>query len=145
MKTYMATADSVKKYWHIVDATNVTLGRLATALAVRLRGKNKPEYTPHADVGDFVVVINAEKIKTTGKKMNDKIYYHHTGFPGGIKGEKLSNVLARAPEQALESAVKGMLPKGPLGRQMLKKLKIYSGDAHPHEAQKPKQLVVEDK
>lgn len=144
MKTYMATSDSIKRHWHIIDATDVTLGRLASALAVRLRGKDKPEYTPHADTGDFVVVINADKVKVTGKKMQDKIYYHHTGYPGGIKDMTLAELLAKKPHLALEKAVKGMLPRGPLGRQMIKKLKIYAGSEHPHAAQKPKVFKLEE-
>jgi large subunit ribosomal protein L13 len=146
MKTYMAATDSVKKYWYLVDASGKTLGRLASELAYRLRGKHKVEFTPHTDTGDFFVVVNIEKIKVTGKKMTDKKYYWHTGYPGGIKSINFQDLLTKHPERVLEKAVKGMLPRGPLGRKMLKKLKVYAGEQHPHEAQKPRVIQLnEDK
>lgn len=140
MKTYMAATNSVKQYWHLVDASGKTLGRLASELALRLRGKHKPEFTPHTDTGDFFVVINADKIKVTGNKLTDKKYYRHSGYPGGIREMSLETLLEKHPERVLEKAVKGMLPKGPLGRKMLAKLKVYSGDEHPHTAQKPRSV-----
>lgn len=140
MKTYMANSESVKKRWYLVDAANQPLGRLASELARRLRGKHKPEFTPHADVGDFMVVVNAEQVKVSGAKAADKIYHRHTGFPGGIKSQTFTQLLTRFPDRVIRKAVAGMLPKGPLGRQMLAKLKIYAGGEHPHEAQKPKVL-----
>ena len=142
MTTYMASTDTIKHHWYLVDASGKTLGRLATEVARRLRGKHKPEYTPHADTGDFVVVINADKIRVTGNKLNDKMYYRHTGYPGGIKSKNLATLLTDQPTQVIEKAVKGMLPKGPLGRQMYRKLKIYAGAEHPHLAQKPKALEI---
>lgn len=137
MKTYFATSENIEQKWFLVDAENQVLGRLATQIAKYLRGKHKPEFTPHADAGDYVVVINAEKIKVTGKKRQDKMYYSHSGFPGGIKEETFAKLQARKPEQIIELAVKGMLPKNTLGRAMLKKLKIYSGGEHQHQAQQP--------
>ena len=145
MKTYMATADTIQQNWHLVDASGQTLGRLASELAMRLRGKRKAEYTPFLDTGDFVVVINVDKIKATGTKMKDKMYYRYSGYPSGMREESLENKLVRKPADALEIAVKGMLPKGPLGRKMFKKLKVYAGTEHPHEAQKPQILKIEDK
>ena len=137
MKTYMANADNAVPNWYLVDATNLTLGRLASRLALRLRGKDKPTFTPHADTGDFFIVINVDKLKVTGKKVDDKIYYRHTGYPGGLKEESFGDLHNRIPSRVLELAVKGMLPKGPLGRKIFKKLKIYAGAEHPHESQQP--------
>ena len=142
MKTVSAKPETVKRDWFVVDATNKTLGRLATELARRLRGKHKPIYTPHVDTGDFIVVINAEKIRVTGRKLKDKIYYRHTGTIGNMKSEPLEKLLASHPERAIEIAVKGMLPKNPLGRQMFKKLKVVRGEQHPHAAQQPKPLEL---
>jgi len=140
MKTYMASAETVKHKWRLVDATGLTLGRLASEIAMHLRGKRKPEFTPHADTGDFVVVINVEKLKVTGNKLQDKKYYHYSGYPSGMREETLGKLLNRKPQDALFHAVKGMLPKGPLGRQIMTKLKVYAGAEHPHAAQKPKQI-----
>jgi len=134
-------AEDVRRSWFVVDAEGKTLGRLATELARRLRGKHKPEYTPHVDTGDYIVVVNAEKIRVTGNKLRDKVYHHHTGYIGNMKSEPLEKLLQRAPEQALERAVKGMLPRNPLGRQMFKKLKVVRGADHPHKAQQP--IVLE--
>ena len=142
MKSFMANAQNVRRDWYVVDAADKTLGRLATELARRLRGKHKPEYTPHCDTGDYIVVINAEKIRVTGRKLKDKIYYRHTGTIGNLKAEPLEKLLATHPERAIEIAVKGMLPKNPLGRQMFKKLKVVRGAAHPHAAQQPKPLEL---
>ena len=142
MKTYSAKADDIHHDWFVVDAENLTLGRLATEIAHRLRGKHKPEYTPHMDIGDYVVVVNCEKIQVTGAKLTDKIYYHHTGFPGGIKAASFEQVIERAPERVIQRAVKGMMPRNPLGRAMLKKLKVYAGPAHPHSAQQPQPLTI---
>lgn len=139
MKTYQAKKDEIKRNWFLIDAEGKILGRLAADIAARLRGKNKPVYTPHVDTGDFIIVINAEKIGLTGKKLDDKIYYHHTGYPGGIKGISAGKLLQTKPEDLLRFAVKGMLPKNTLGRAMLKKLKIYAGSEHPHSAQLPKE------
>ena len=141
MKTYMPNEAAVERKWYVVDATGLTLGRLASEVAKILRGKNKPIFTPHADTGDYVVVINAEKITVTGKKMNDKVYYHHSDYVGGMKEQTLAEKLAKKPEQVIELAVKGMLPKGPLGRQMYKKLYVYAGNEHNHAAQKPEVLT----
>ena len=135
MKTYSAKKEDVAREWYLVDADGKVLGRLAVEIARRLRGKHKPVYTPHVDTGDFIVVVNAEKISLTGKKLTDKVYHHHTGYPGGLKSATAAKVLAEKPEELLRTAVKGMLPKNSLGRQMLKKLKIYKGDKHPHKAQ----------
>ncbi|MFN3234690.1 MAG: 50S ribosomal protein L13 [Gammaproteobacteria bacterium] len=140
MKTFSAKETDIKRNWWIVDASDGNLGRLATQIARRLRGKHKPEYTPHVDTGDYVVVINADKIQTTGDKMNKKFYYNHTGFPGGIKSVLLKHYLSNHPDRVLMRAVKGMMPKNPLGRKMLKKLKIYAGTEHPHSAQNPQIL-----
>ena len=142
MKTYSAKAESVERDWYIVDAADKTLGRLATEVASRLRGKHKPEYTPHVDTGDYIVIINAEKVTVTGNKATKKIYYSHTGYPGGIKDITCEKLMEKAPERALQSAVKGMLPKGPLGREMFRKLKIYVGSEHPHAAQQPQTLEL---
>jgi large subunit ribosomal protein L13 len=142
MKTYTAKAESVVHDWFIVDATGKTLGRLSAEIASRLRGKHKPEFTPHVDTGDYIVVINADKVHVTGKKATDKIYYHHTNHIGGIKSISFKHLVAKAPTQPIEIAVKGMLPKGPLGRAMLKKLKVYAGSEHPHTAQQPKVLNI---
>ncbi|MBS0566165.1 MAG: 50S ribosomal protein L13 [Proteobacteria bacterium] len=140
--TVSAKAETVKRDWYLVDASNKTLGRLATELALRLRGKHKPVYTPHADTGDYLVVINAEKIAVTGKKLDDKVYHHVTGYIGNIKSIALKDLLAKQPERAIEIAVKGMLPKNPLGRAMYRKLKVYKGAEHPHTAQQPQVLEI---
>lgn len=140
MKTYVAKLSTIKRDWFVVDAAGMTLGRLATEIALRLRGKHKPEYTPFMDTGDYIIVINASKVKVTGNKATDKMYYHHTGFPGGIKSESFEKLIARKPEQVIETAVRGMLPKGPLGRAMFRKLKVYAGETHEHAAQQPQVL-----
>jgi len=137
MKTFSAKPETVKRDWYVVDAEGLTLGRLATEVASRLRGKHKPEYTPHVDTGDYIVITNAEKVHVTGNKVQDKIYYSHSGFPGGIKSINFEKLIQRAPERVIESAVKGMLPKNPLGRAMYRKMKVYKGTAHPHAAQQP--------
>ena len=137
MKTYMANPDKIERKWYVVDAEGQTLGRLAAEVAKVLRGKNKPEFTPHIDTGDNVIVINAEKIKVTGKKLDQKVYYHHSDYVGGMKETTLREMTAKKPEQVIELAVKGMLPKGPLGRTMIKKLHVYAGAEHAHQAQKP--------
>lgn len=137
-KTFVAKPNEVKREWLLVDAAGKTLGRLATEIASRLRGKHKPEYTPHVDCGDYIVVINASQVKVTGNKASDKMYYHHSGFPGGIKEATFTELQARNPKAAIEIAVKGMLPKGPLGREMFRKLKVYGGAEHAHTAQQPK-------
>lgn len=137
MKTYSAKAETVRRDWYVVDADGKTLGRLASEIAHRLRGKHKPVYTPHVDTGDYIVVVNAEKIRVTGRKLKDKVYHHHTGYVGHLKSESLEKLLQRAPERALELAVKGMLPRNPLGRRMLRKLKVVRGGEHPHQAQQP--------
>jgi large subunit ribosomal protein L13 len=141
MKTYMPNSQNVDRKWYVVDAEGQTLGRLCSEVAKVLRGKNKPIYTPHEDCGDYVIVINAEKIKVTGKKMEQKIYYHHSDYVGGMKETKLKDMLIKHPERVIELGVKGMLPKGPLGRQMYKKLFVYAGAEHQHEAQKPEALT----
>lgn len=141
MKTFMASPATIERKWYVVDATDMTLGRLASEVAKVLRGKNKPIFTPHIDTGDNVIVINAEKIKVTGKKLDQKIYYHHSDYVGGMKEATLREKLAKRPEQVIELAVKGMLPKGPLGRQMYKKLHVYAGPEHQHTAQKPEVLT----
>jgi len=143
-KTWNAKPGEVTREWHLVDADGQTLGRLATRIADTLRGKNKPQYTPHVDTGDFVVVVNAEKVAVTGNKLDDKRYYRHSGYPGGIRSRTLREQLDRRPEEVLRKAVKGMLPRNRLARKQLTKLKIYAGPAHPHEAQAPKPLKVED-
>ena len=137
----MANPDKIESKWYVVDATDCTLGRLASEVAKVLRGKNKPEFTPHVDTGDYVIIVNAEKIKVTGKKLDQKIYYHHSEYVGGMKETTLKEMLAKKPEKVLELAVKGMLPKGPLGRAMHKKLFVYAGPEHKHEAQKPEVLT----
>jgi len=142
MKTFVAREQEVDKRWFLVDAEGKVLGRVATHIASRLRGKHKPIFTPHADTGDFVVVINADKLKLTGKKMDNKIYYRHTGYIGGLKEISASKMLEKKPEKLLQSAVKGMLPKNSLGRRQLKKLKIYAGSDHPHKAQEPEKLEI---
>lgn len=145
MKTYSAKPETFQRDWFIVDATDLVLGRLASEVAHRLKGKHKPEYTPHVDTGDHIIVINAEKIRVKGgNKLADKHYYHHTGFPGGIKSISLEKQLDEHPERVIESAVKGMLPKNPLGRAMYRKLKVYAGSEHPHTAQQPQPLELEE-
>lgn len=141
MKTFMASPATIDRKWYVVDATGMTLGRLASEVAKVLRGKNKPIFTPHIDTGDYVIVINAEKIQVTGKKLDQKVYYHHSDYVGGMKQATLKEKLAAKPEQVIELAVKGMLPKGPLGRQMYTKLYVYAGPEHKHEAQKPEVLT----
>lgn len=143
MKTYYAKPGEVQREWLLVDATDMTLGRLASAVAQILRGKNKPTYTPHVDTGDFVVVINCDKIKVTGAKVTDKVYYRYTDHPGGLRQETFQEAMAKHPERVIQHAVKGMLPKGTLGRQMLKKLKVYTGSEHPHQAQNPRKIDLE--
>ena len=141
MKTYMATPSTIDRKWYVVDASGYTLGRLASEIAKVLRGKNKPQFTPHVDTGDYVIVVNADKIKVTGKKLDQKIYYHHSDYVGGMKEATLREKLAKKPEEVIELAVKGMLPKGPLGREMFKKLFVYAGPEHNHAAQKPEALT----
>ena len=141
MKTYMANPDKIERKWYVVDAEGQTLGRLAAEVAKVLRGKNKPEFTPHVDTGDYVIVVNADKISVTGKKLDQKIYYHHSDYVGGMKETTLREMMAKKPEQVIELAVKGMLPKGPLGRTMIKKLHVYAGAEHAHQAQKPEVLT----
>ena len=142
MTTYTAKAGEVEQGWYVVDAQNKVLGRLAVQIASRLRGKHKPEYTPHVDTGDYIVVVNAAKLRVTGRKAERKIYYRHTGFPGGIRETNFAKLHAARPERVLQKAVKGMLPKGPLGYAMLRKLKVYAGGTHPHSAQQPKALEI---
>ncbi len=142
MKTFSAKPETVKRDWLLVDAEDKTLGRLAVEVANRLRGKHKPEYTPHVDTGDYIVVINAEKVRVTGNKAKDKIYHSHTGYPGGLKSISFEKLIDKAPERVIQNAVKGMLPKGPLGRAMFRKLKIYAGSEHPHAAQQPQELNI---
>ena len=141
MKTYMANPDKIERKWYVVDAEGQTLGRLSAEIAKVLRGKNKPVFTPHIDTGDYVVVVNAAKVKVTGKKLDQKVYYHHSDYVGGMKETTLREMLNKKPERVIELAVKGMLPKGPLGRQMIKKLHVYAGAEHAHEAQKPEVLT----
>jgi large subunit ribosomal protein L13 len=143
MKTFSAKAHEVQREWFVIDASDLVLGRLAAEIARRLRGKHKPIYTPHVDTGDFIVVVNADKIRVTGAKMLDKKYYRHTGYPGGIYERNFREMQDKFPGRALEMAVKGMLPKGPLGYAMIKKLKVYAGAVHPHEAQQPKPLTLQ--
>ena len=143
MKTYVATPESRERNWLVVDATGKTLGRLATQIADILRGKRKPEYTPHVDVGDFVIVVNAERISVTGNKRQEKRYYRHSGYPGGLRSRTLEEMLNRRPEEVIRLAVRGMLPRSRLGRAQLRKLKVYAGPDHPHAAQKPEPLEVE--
>ena len=142
MKTFSAKPAEVRRDWFIVDATGKTLGRLSTEIARGLRGKHKPEYTPHVDTGDYIVVVNAEKVRVTGNKLKDKMYHHHTGYIGNLKSVPLEKVLAETPERVIQRAVKGMLPRGPLGRQMYSKLKVFAGPEHPHTAQQPIPLEV---
>jgi large subunit ribosomal protein L13 len=142
MKTFSAKQAEVKRDWYVVDATGKTLGRLASEIALRLRGKHKPEYTPHVDTGDYIVVINAEKVHVTGRKQTDKIYYSHSGYVGGLKSITFEKLIQKAPERAIQFAVKGMLPKDPLGRAMFKTLKVYAGPAHQHTAQQPTALEI---
>ncbi len=142
MKTFSAKAEEINREWFLIDAEGKTLGRMASEIALRLRGKHKPEFTPHVDTGDYIVVVNAEKLHVTGNKMNDKMYHHHTGYVGNLKSIALKDLLAKHPERVIEKAVKGMLPKNSLGRQMYRKLKVYSGSEHPHAAQEPKVLEI---
>lgn len=142
MKTYSAKAEDVTRDWFVVDAADKTLGRLASEIAHRLRGKHKAEYTPHVDTGDYIVVVNAEKVRVTGAKRTDKLYQHHTGFPGGLKTISFEKLIEKAPERAIQKAVKGMLPRNPLGRAMFRKLKVYAGTEHPHTAQQPQPLNI---
>ena len=139
MKSYMANPATIERKWYVVDAEGCTLGRLASEVAKVLRGKNKPQFTPHIDTGDYVIVINAEKVAVTGKKESDKVYKRHSGYPGGLKETTLGEMRAKKPEEIIMHAVKGMMPKGRLGRQMFKKLKVYAGPEHPHTAQKPEE------
>ena len=141
MKTFMASPATIERKWYVVDATDMTLGRLASEVAKVLRGKNKPIFTPHMDTGDYVIIVNAAKVKVTGKKLDQKIYYRHSGYVGGMKETTLREMMAKKPERVIELAVKGMLPKGPLGRQMYRKLHVYAGPEHKHEAQKPEVLT----
>ena len=141
MQTYMANPDKIERKWYVVDAEGCTLGRLASGVASVLRGKNKPQFTPHVDTGDYVIVVNADKIKVTGKKMDQKIYYNHSDYVGGMKETTLKEMMAKKPEKVVELAVKGMLPKGPLGREMYTKLFVYAGPEHKHAAQKPEGLT----
>ena len=142
MKTFMANPATIERKWYVVDATGLTLGRLSSEVAKILRGKNKPIFTPHEDTGDYVIIVNAEKIAVTGKKLNPKIYYNHSDYVGGMKETDLKTMLAKKPERVIELAVKGMLPKGPLGRSMIKKLFVYAGPEHKHQAQKPEALSL---
>ena len=142
MKTFSAKPAEVRRDWYVIDATGKTLGRLSTEIAHRLRGKHKPEYTPHIDTGDYIVVVNAEKVRVTGNKLKDKIYYRHSGYIGNLKSISLEKLLKEAPERVIEGAVKGMLPRGPLGRQMYAKLRVFAGPEHPHAAQQPIPLQV---
>ena len=141
MQTYMANPDKIERKWYVVDADGCTLGRLASGVASVLRGKNKPQFTPHVDTGDYVIIVNADKIKVTGKKLEQKIYYNHSDYVGGMRETTLKEMLAKKPERVIELAVKGMLPKGPLGRSMYTKLLVYAGPEHKHEAQKPEALT----
>ncbi|HXF67720.1 MAG TPA: 50S ribosomal protein L13 [Burkholderiales bacterium] len=142
MRTFSAKPHAVRRDWYIVDASGKVLGRLAAEIARRLRGKHKPEFTPHVDTGDYIVVVNADKLRVTGRKARDKIYYRHSGYPGGLYATSFEKLHARHPDRVLRLAVKGMLPKGPLGYAMLKKMKVYAGAAHPHAAQQPKPLEI---
>lgn len=142
MKTFVAKPESTTHDWYVIDASGKTLGRLASAIAHRLRGKHKPVYTPHVDTGDYIIVINASQVKVTGKKITDKIYYRHSGYIGGLKETTFKDLIAKKPEQVIELAVKGMLPKGPLGRTMFRKLKVYAGAEHSHSAQQPQVLEI---
>lgn len=142
MKTYTATPSTIKREWFVIDASDKVLGRLATTVADRLRGKHKPEYTPNIDTGDYIVIINAEKVRVTGRKFTDKKYYRHSGYPGGLKETTFDKLQEKAPEDIIKKAVKGMMPKGPLGREMFRKLKIYAGPEHQHNAQQPTALDI---
>ena len=142
MKTFMPSAKNIERKWYVVDATDLTLGRLASQVAAILRGKNKPEFTPFMDMGDYVIIVNASKVKLTGKKLEKKVYSTHTGQPGGLKETKYKDLMQKKPELAVKVAVKGMLPKNTLGREMFKKLKVYAGPEHTHQAQKPEELVI---
>ena len=142
MKTFMANAQNVERKWYVVDAAGMTLGRLASQVAAILRGKNKPTFTPHFDAGDFVIIINASKVEMTGKKLDQKYYYHHSGYPGGLKSISYRKLMAEKPEFAVKHAIVGMLPKGPLGRQMARKLRVYAGPEHEHAAQQPEVLEL---
>ena len=142
MKTFSANAATIERTWYVIDAKSQVLGRLASEIARRLRGKHKPQYTPHVDTGDYIVVVNAEMVKVTGRKATDKVYYSHSGYPGGIKSITFEKLLKKAPEQVIRRAVKGMLPKGPLGRVMFRKLKVYAGPEHKHAAQQPQKLEI---
>jgi len=142
MKTFSAKPAEVRRDWFVVDATGKTLGRLSTEIAHRLRGKHKPEYTPHVDTGDYIVVVNAEKVRVTGNKLKDKMYHHYTGYIGNLKSKSLENMLKESPERVLQNSVKGMLPRGPLGRQMFSKLRVFKGPEHDHAAQQPIPLEV---
>ena len=142
MKTYTAKKETVRRDWYVVDAAGKTLGRLATEIARRLRGKHKPVYAPHVDTGDYIIVVNAEKVRVTGNKLDDKVYYRHTGYIGNLKQETLGRLLERRPERVIETAVKGMLPKNRLGRDMFRKLKVYAGPEHQHQAQQPQALEI---
>ena len=142
MKTLSARPQDVEHDWYVVDAENQTLGRLAAAVARRLRGKHKASFTPHVDTGDYIVVVNAEKVRVTGKKQTDKIYYRHSGYPGGIRAARFEEMIVKHPERVIEKAVKGMLPRNPLGRAVFRKLKVYAGSEHPHSAQQPKPLQL---
>ena len=144
MKTFSAKAHEVKRDWFVVDASDKVLGRLASQIALRLRGKHKAEYTPHVDTGDYIIVLNADKVRVTGQKAQQKMYYRHSEYPGGIKSESFEKLLARNPMRVIELAIKGMLPKNPLGREMFRKLKVYAGNEHPHAAQQPIELNVEE-
>ncbi len=142
MKTFTATPSTIRHGWYVVDAKDKVLGRLASEVARRLRGKHKAEYTPHMDTGDYIIIVNAEKVRVTGRKQDDKMYYRHSGYTGGIKSESFKKLIGRKPERVLEIAVKGMLPRGPLGRQMYRKLKVYAGPSHQHIAQQPQTLAI---
>lgn len=142
MRTFTPTPQDIERKWYVVDAEGKTLGRLATQIAIVLRGKNKPEFAPHADTGDFVIVVNAGKVRVTGRKLDQKVYYHHTQYPGGLRSITLREQLKRHPERVIQAAVKGMLPKNTMGRHLMRKLKVYSGSTHPHQAQKPETLTV---
>jgi large subunit ribosomal protein L13 len=142
VRTFTAKTEEIRREWYVIDAEGQTLGRLASKIAPIIKGKHKPIYTPHLDCGDFVIVINAEKVRVTGRKLNQKFYYRHSGYPGGLSSISLRDQLARHPERVLEAAIRGMLPKNKLGRQMIKKLKVYAGDSHPHQAQQPKLLKL---
>ncbi|MBR1759248.1 MAG: 50S ribosomal protein L13 [Lachnospiraceae bacterium] len=145
MKTYMASPSTIERKWYVIDATGHTLGRLSSEVAKILRGKNKPTFTPHIDTGDYVIIINADKITVTGKKLDQKVYYHHSAYVGGMKETTLRELSAKKPEEVIKHAVKGMLPKGPLGRSMMKKLHVYAGPEHEHAAQKPEVLEIKER